>query len=50
MSYDGSHLICEKHSAARRYCDAEERWVCKQCEIEEGRIIFGVAKRFKRLA
>lgn len=49
MSYNGSHLICAKHQTTNEYCAAEGRWVCEECEFEEGRMIKGVAKIFKHI-
>ena len=36
MSYNGSHLICEKHGKATTYCTIDCEWVCKFCELEDG--------------
>ena len=35
MSYDGSHLICKKHSKETSYCSIEQKWICIMCELEK---------------
>ena len=35
MSYDGSHLICEKHKKETIYCSITMEWVCIKCELEK---------------
>lgn len=34
MSYDGSHLVCEKHEIATAYSTIKKEWECNECEIE----------------
>ncbi|HTZ42197.1 MAG TPA: hypothetical protein VMC07_03255 [Candidatus Omnitrophota bacterium] len=35
MSYDGSHLVCEKCLGDKHYSTVEKRWICARCELEE---------------
>ena len=35
MSFNGSHLICEKCLEKTVYCKVEKEWVCVKCELEE---------------
>ncbi len=35
MSFDGAHLMCDKHLVETRYCSIDMEWVCWKCELEE---------------
>ena len=35
MSFDGLHLICDRHKKETYYCSLEEKWLCIKCELED---------------
>ncbi len=35
MSFDGSHIICEKCQEETVYCSIERKWICIKCKLEE---------------
>lgn len=35
MSYDGSHVLCEKHKKQKVYCSIDQEWQCFDCELEK---------------